>query len=275
MSKHKPALPERLYYRLADAAQILGCSADDLLHYGACGYLEVCAAADDLFAQGIDWDELAGEDKGDGKGEIVSFPVSRVFRWFDLFALSARQIGGIEKFSECECSSSVALYRLTDGVLLPVTIVGGVAQAGAPSSTDESIFPNSYFDLSESPPVNGQLLGEPIKITASDLWVRTEELRRFQKEGSSHVRTDPELPLNFKKPHGNAERFACNRESVLKAALYVKANFPDLCGATNTKWAEAIDAKAPLFWPETGCPPLKTDAIERLLGECLKLPDGK
>lgn len=35
MSKHKPALPERLYYRLADAAQYLGCSADDLLHYGA------------------------------------------------------------------------------------------------------------------------------------------------------------------------------------------------------------------------------------------------
>lgn len=273
MSKHKPALPERLYYRLADAAQLLGCSADDLLHYGGCGYLEICASADDLFAQGIDWDELAGEDKGDGKGEIVSFPASRVFRWFDLFALSARQIGGIEKFSECKCSSSVALYRLTDGMLLPVTIDGGVAQAGAPSSTVESILPNSYFDISASPPAHGQLFGEPIKVTASDLWVRADELRRFQKEGSSHVRSDPEPPLNFKKPHGNAENNARNREAVLKAAIAVKANFPDQC-KTIRDWATAIDEKARLFWPD-GEPPLKPDTIERLLGDCMKLPDGK
>ena len=221
MSKHKPALPERLYYRLADAAQLLGCSADDLLHYGGCGYLEICASADDLFAQGIDWDELAGEDKGDGKGEIVSFPASRVFRWFDLFALSARQIGGIEKFSECKCSSSVALYRLTDGMLLPVTIDGGVAQAGAPSSTVESILPNSYFDISASPPVNGQLFGEPIKVAASDLWVRADELRRFKTEGSSHVRSDPPMSDIQEKPIGPTER---NKMLAIIAALCQEAD---------------------------------------------------
>lgn len=111
-------------------------------------------------------------------------------------------------------------------------------------------------------------------IVMADLWVRTEELRRFQKEGSSHVRTDPELPLNFKKPHGNAENHARNREAVLRAAIAVKANSPDLCGKTNRDWAKAIDEKALLFWPD-GEPPLKLETIERLLGECLKLPDGK
>ncbi len=272
MSKHKPALPERLYYRLADAAQFLECSSDDLLHYGACGYLEICAAADDLFAQGIGWDELAGEDNGDGKGGIVSFPASRVFRWFDLFALSARQIGGIEKFSECKCSSSLALYRLTNGGLLHVAI-DGIAQSGPLPIDEKCVFPDSRFDISASPPVDGQLFGEPIRVTATDLWVRTEELRRFQNEGSSHVRTDPELPLNYKKPHGNAENHARNREAVLRVAIAVKANFPDLC-KTNRSWANAIDERAWRFWPE-GEPPLALDTIERLLGDCMKLPDGK
>ncbi|MFO1384763.1 MAG: hypothetical protein U1F55_01005 [Chitinivorax sp.] len=63
MSKHKPALPERLYYRLADAANYLGCSADDLLHYGACGYLEICASADSI-AQGLLFDTPADYTEG-------------------------------------------------------------------------------------------------------------------------------------------------------------------------------------------------------------------
>lgn len=47
------------------------------------------------------------------------------------------------------------------------------------------------FALSVTPPSKGEMLsGDPVRVTASDLWVRTEELRRFQKEGSSHVRGD-------------------------------------------------------------------------------------
>lgn len=219
MSKHKPALPERLYYRLADAAQLLGCSADDLLHYGGCGYLEILASADDLFASGFSWEEVAVEDKGDGKGGIVSFPHSRVFRWFDFFALSARQVGGIEKFSECECTTSRAIYRLAGGELLPVNLKGDTVQAGTVVIEDGE-FLSDYFDLSASPPVGGQLFGEPIKVTASDLWVRAEELRRFQKEGSSHVRTDPPMPDIQEKPIGQTER---NKTLAIIAALCKEA----------------------------------------------------
>ena len=130
------------------------------------------------------------------------------------------------------------------------------------------------FALSVTPPSKGGVLsGDPARVAVSDLWVRADELRRFQNEGSSHVRTDPELPLNFKKPHGNAEKHALNREAVLKAAIAVKANFPDLC-KTIRDWAKAIDEKARLFWPD-GEPPLKLDTIERLIGESLKLPDGE
>ena len=271
MSKHKPALPERLYYRLADAAEWLTkqgnkCTADDLLHFGACGYLEICASADNLFAQGLLFDTPADYTEGRIKGEPQFSPGGGVFGLFDFFAVSAWKIGLIERLTECKCDSSAFIYRRSTKGLLQVAFDGR-------NQREDDSRPG-VFALSVTPPSKGGVLsGDPARVAVSDLWVRADELRRFQNEGSSHVRTDPELPLNFKKPHGNAEKHAINREAVLRAAMAVNANFPDLC-KTIRDWAKAIDEKARLFWPD-GEPPLKLDTIERLIGESLKLPDGE
>ena len=269
MSKHKPALPERLYCRLADAAQFLGCSADDLLHYGACGYLEIIAAANDVWAQKHLFDEL--ED-----GTPFSSPSDIPTQAFGFFSLSAVKLACIERSGECRVSGAMNAYMLTRSGLL-----AGISELFEDDDCRHGgEQPSEFFTISARHPdqenlsEQEHLSDDSIKVVAADLWVRTEELRRFQKEGSSHVLDEPELPPDNKKPHGNTENNARNRESVLMAAIAVKTKFPDQCG-TYRDWAETIDAKAPLFWPETGSPPLKPETIERLLGESHKPINGK
>ncbi|EFV4531334.1 hypothetical protein HQS73_004009 [Salmonella enterica] len=69
-----------------------------------------------------------------------------------------------------------------------------------------------------------------------------------------------------RKPHV-AEMHARKRESVLKAAIYIKVNHPDLCG-NNTKWAEAISDHAYKFWDDGKCP-LSLEVTAKLLGKAL------
>ena len=267
MSKHKPALPERLYYRLADAAQFLGCSADDLLHYGVCGYIELLAAIDFYWATGTDYDYRA-------ESHFVSTSPFNNFNFFSLYAATLRLL---EYKGAAYTGTAKALYKAWKGSVYRAELDSNRSVRLTEDIARHESQSDFSWQLSKTPreEIASIISGEKewIKITHSDLWVRTAELHRFQKEGSSHVRTDPELPLNFKKPHGNAEKHALNREAVLKAAIAVKANFPDLC-KTIRDWAKAIDEKARLFWPD-GEPPLKLDTIERLIGESLKLPDGE
>ena len=250
MSKHKPALPERLYYRLADAANYLGCSADDLLHYGACGYIELCASSNQAIWLKEMFDD---DDEGWGPTQIGETKLA------SFIGLHRSSVARIEISGSDEIGFAWVAYQRAKGKLLPI-------------SRSVEHFAPTYFDICLGDPSGAN--GIYLDVSPANLWVRTEELRRFQAEQSSHVIDDPELPPDNKKPHGNAEKNARNRESVLRAAMAVKANFPDQCG-TYRDWAETIDAKAPFFWPETGSPPLKPETIERLLSECHKLPDGK
>lgn len=71
------------------------------------------------------------------------------------------------------------------------------------------------------------------------------------------------------KPHGNALRNNKVREEVLEFALYVIKKFPDQCESA-AKWAQTIDEKAQLKWPDTAEPPLARATIEKLLGKALK-----
>ena len=164
MSKHKPALPERLYYRLADAAQLLGCSADDLLHYGGCGYLEIVAAANDIWVQKHLFDEL--ED-----GTPFSSPSDIPTQAFDFFSLSAMKIARIERGGECRVSGAMNAYMLTQAGLL----------AGIPDHLENNgcrhgeAEPSEFFTISVCNPdrdnVSEQehLSDDSVKVVAADL----------------------------------------------------------------------------------------------------------
>ena len=241
MSKPKPALPERLYYRLADAANYLGCSADDLLHLGVQGNIEIMADACMIDALGCDTDPCNEHADYYATPPIISLAFVSLYP---------------ETLLEIEVAGKTFATSRAWKVL---KFING--ELGEPVPYKDY----KYFEIFSC------LDREPCTFTANDLWVLSSEVKRaLSRESASYI---PRAELE-RKPHGNAERFACNRESVLKAAMAVKANFPDLCG-TYRDWAETIDAKAPFFWPETGIPPLKPETIERLLSDSHKLPDGK
>lgn len=101
----------------------------------------------------------------------------------------------------------------------------------------------------------------------SVLVLRTEVLREFEQ-----LMFDNDTGKNTAtKVHGNAERYAANREQVLGAAFAVLAKWPEECRDTKgdpvaSKIASMIDTKAKLFWPDAQ-PPLATDSIAEHLRE--------
>ena len=115
------------------------------------------------------------------------------------------------------------------------------------------------------------------KTTVDHLFITRKELVRLMNGlpqdpatlARNKITTEP-LP---RIEHGNTAGNAKINETILKAAIYCKEKWADKCGDTNTKWAEVIDAKADLFWPDRGMPPRSVDRIERLLGEARRFGD--
>jgi hypothetical protein len=104
----------------------------------------------------------------------------------------------------------------------------------------------------------------------SILVVRTDALREFEQ-----LISDSEVEHNkTTKSNGYKERHAQNREQVLGAAFAVLAKWPDECRDARgepvaSKIANLIEAKANLFWPNTG-PPLAVDSIADHLRDWIK-----
>jgi hypothetical protein len=187
MSKHKPALPERLYYRLADAAQIVGCSRDDLLHYGARGYLEVITRSPYCWARGNEFDY----DEG------LPFFTTQPYVGFHFCALFPRVLCEIEVNGVALYDSARDLYKFVNGRLSRGMSENGFVHfpAEVANRNPESAF---YWIISKERVDVAMPLDQrgfhDIEVRMDDLWVRAEELRRFQIDGSSHVQSDPPMP---------------------------------------------------------------------------------
>lgn len=107
------------------------------------------------------------------------------------------------------------------------------------------------------------------QVNMSDLVITAETMEGicgFEK----NERIKNSMPSIFEGSH-TKEYFAAKRESVLKAAIYMKVNHPELC-SNNTKWASAIHDHAHKFWL-SGEPPLSQKVISELLGKALS-PDN-
>lgn len=213
MSKHKPALPERLYYRLADAAQIVGCSRDDLLHYGARGYLEVITRSPYCWARGNEFDY----DEG------LPFFTTQPYVGFHFCALFPRVLCEIEVNGVALYDSARDLYKFVNGRLSRGMSENGFVHFPAEVATrnPESAF---YWIISKERVDVAMPLDQrgfhDIEVRMDDLWVRAEELRRFQIDGSSHVQSDPPMSDIQEKPIGPTER---NKMLAIMAALCKEA----------------------------------------------------
>lgn len=99
-------------------------------------------------------------------------------------------------------------------------------------------------------------------ITSGELMVKNSYINQTRSSNSTVEKKH--------KPHGNAERFAANRELVLKVAIYAKIKWPEEC-STAKGWAEVILDQEWTLFGEKGCP-LEVNTIERLLGSAMNKP---
>ncbi|MGL6147950.1 MAG: hypothetical protein ACRC1V_05710 [Plesiomonas sp.] len=123
-----------------------------------------------------------------------------------------------------------------------------------PSTLDES----SFIAL---------IAHENRQVELSDLVITSETINSICGDIKQN-RVRRVAPSIFDGSH-TKEYHAAKRESVLKAAIYMKVNHPELC-INNTKWAEAISDNAYKFWGD-GETPLSIKSISELLGKALSL----
>lgn len=253
-------LPDRQYYSLDQAASYLrrhGASddidADYLLHLGATARINlyvVCRS---------EWHFTTNQMFfGKNYGDMYLDPELRqyVFSPEGLIVLFRRDCLEIEQTGKLT-THVVDSWLFTDNL-----------------AVDDERFSAVWLDGDTRKPVCYWLRvnddSSPPEITAKMLVVTHDELLRLI--GGKEPTVLPAAgPVQTSAPHGNAERFAVNRESVFKAAIACKENYPGECSDAE-KWAACIDEKAQLFWPETRCPPLESSVIVKLLREVVKLP---
>ncbi|MCQ8234100.1 hypothetical protein [Pectobacterium carotovorum] len=250
----KSNLPERDYYPLDVVAKKLGCEIRDLFHFASRGYLTISLMMpvfvgarisvhgdmtlnllSDVHLEEIDDKKTVDEVKITNLASMYDVSVSSEYEG----ALSATigglwdlNMGGAEMF-ECFGFSTTK----TIGAIYPTGL-------------DINVSFYAHFESDKA------------KIKSEYLFVTKDNLSLFcEEEITVHTQ-------NKERPH-ITEYHSKKRESVLKAAIYMKVNHPELC-INNTKWAEAISDHAHKFW-ETGEPPLAMDTIADLLGKAVSV----
>lgn len=282
------------YFRINRAAEILKCTSDDILHFGAMGNASIMAP---VISGGIfQWP--VGID-GIGFDEIEE-PFKREFGFADRVFLSMTDLAKIEAigwtvpnhFSSPSAAQEVIDYLQTwisapseqpDEIISQREEAGVVVETWVlshlkPWKPDSELTSLREIGLYAPWHAVHPLQKEANRTTINQLFISKEELSRLinrqPQDNVALARKKKATEKNSGQVNGHVERHASIRESILKAAIYCKAEWPDQCGESNRSWAEQIDAKAPLFWPK-GEPPLSRERIERLLGEAVKLPNNK
>ena len=289
------------YFRISKAANILGCTPDDLLHLGVNCKVEIMAP---VLAEGIYLWAIRGE--ASGYPEIVDdvkkyFDASQrvILSQFDLAKIEAigwatptrfyapTQSHEIDKILRMCAPDDLDGYEPNDMISIATNERGRltlslkyspVSFLKLTNTTQVSRRVRSYFmpwcsereteQISEKTTIDHLFISkkEVIRLVAG-IQLDNESIERLRNPGEPSLR-----PV-----HGNTENNANNRVQVLKAAIYCARKWPDLCKGSNAQWADTIvlPKNVDLFWPKKRKSPLKKEMIARLLGEALRYGDQK
>lgn len=256
MSENKIiSLPERDYYPLNKASEILKCDIQDIYHFAARGHLTISLMMPFYVCARV-------SVHGDMKLNVLSD--------IDLERIDKEQIIDEVKLTNLATIYDVSISSEYDGCL--AATIGGVWDLNmgaaemlecfgyATTKTIGAVYPTG---LTNSIDFYAHFESETVKIKDEYLCITKENISYvLGGEESAFVKRE------VQRPH-LTEYHAKKRESVLKAALYMKVHHPDLC-INNTKWAESINEHAHKFW-ENGEPPLAVDTICDLLGKSLSV----
>lgn len=284
------------YFRIGKAAEMLGCTADDLLHMGVNYRVEIMAP---VLLEGVY--EWAINPLSSGYPEIIG-PVRQYFDAAERVILSWTDLAKIEgigwsiptffyappKAKEIDELLLGCLPQSLDGFELNDVMTisrneGGVLISSVTYSPMKLVRPDEELIARRKTQYLAAWYQEKSseenskKTTIDHLFISRKELERLRIGQPNDASSKPDRGQVFKAPHGNIERFAAKREPVLKAAIYCIANYHEQCigssGVLATRLATLIDEKAALFWPVDGLPPLARQTIEEMLREALNYPD--
>jgi hypothetical protein len=272
------------YFRINKAAEILGCTTEDLLHMGVIGKAEILAP---VVSVGIfEWPRGMNGLPFDE----IDTPVQREFDATDRVILSKKDLAKIEAIGWTIPSFFFSPSKAREVVKYAQTWMGlDIVEDSRVISTTKDEFGNITGETivlhqkpwepdSESLPFREmgfytpwyavkQLKKNADRTTIAHLFISHKELERIKENKPQDNATVQHEPQEHKPAHGNVEWNAKRRESVLQAAIYCKIHYPEEC-SNNRLWAEKIETSAMRFWPEGGGElPLSTDMIERLLGQ--------
>ena len=289
------------YCKLDRAARLLHCEVGDLIHLGKILAIEI------LFDTGaIKLNEfvlypkpqITEEERQEEEEYNIKWRVDRItpytfyheninegyFVVQGLWPISIDTIHILEKDNEID-KKSISISAVDKGHLVEndMAIFFSLSNAEPCAGQDYGFISNS--DLEKGADLFS-------KVSINDFLIGSSDLKKIHSailsgESLPNMYNDSDIAKQAKKsemkeqrlsiPHHSAERFASYREEILAAAIYVKHNFPNLCGTSNAEWARAIDTKSSLFWPELGEPPVEIKKIELILGSAVNegLPHKK
>lgn len=277
------------YFRISKAAELLGCTAEELLHLGVNYQIEIMAP---VFSEGIyKW---AIEPESVGFPEIIG-PVELYFNASDRVLLSREDLAKIEAIGWAIPTFFYAPSKAQefDDLLLSVSVPAALNKL-APKNTatisrrkadalissitfsptkllksDNELIPirkEHYYSAWYS---DTESIVCPEKTTISSLFISKKELERLN---SGQSMGDANLPRRwpiFREPSKHDERHASKRESILVAAIYCKKKWPEKCKKI-PGWVATIENNQELFWTDKDEPLREHGGIMRLLSAAMK-----
>lgn len=265
-------MPLREYYPVTRAAELLECKVEDLLHWASIGAIKLY----------IEFDEGNGYVKfHDNSDEIQyinsAYPVTDgPFLIHHIYLNENRTTQDFFKKIPPEPLENFIPCLFKGFLALPHEFFGYSRLYEASLSLGAFwLSPNSKMIISFE-------TDEYITPEINDIYLMKSDFMKLSIKKSKKDKEDDkaiELPNYYnggvERPgakssdSGNkknvAEYHAQKRESVLKAAIYMMLNHPELC-ENNSKWAEAINEYAHKFWDDGKCP-LSEKVVAGLLGK--------
>ncbi len=277
------------YFRISKAAELLGCTAEELLHLGVNYQIEILAP---VFSEGIyRW---AIEHELAGFPEIVG-PVEHYFNASDRVLLSREDLAKIEavgwaiptffyapskaqEFDDLLLNARVpaALNKLAPEGTFTIsrhradTLISSITYSPTQLlKPDSELIPTRKAHYYSAWYSDTELAVCPEKTTITNLFISKVELERLNSGQSTG---DANVPIRrpiFVEPNKHVERHAADRESILVAAIYCKKEWPENCKEISD-WARTIELNAKLFWPVDMKPPREPDGVIDLLRAATK-----
>lgn len=291
------------FFRLGKAAELLECSADELLHLGATGRLEIVApiVAPGEFAWPVENESVAFIEIDepfvryfDASSRVALFPsdLAKIeavgwavpWRFYapnisrEIIAQAPRTfedslVTRNEKRVQRDTNANRSLAQFIKKQSGKDFEENSDVDFPFPRDSTLALLEKGTRDLRESGFYSAWMRTDAVdedapKTTIEHLFISHQELVRL-RDGlpQTHVLPDAELKAVPERVHGNTERNSKNRFEILFAAVWLSRKTIKEVVGSGKEWAQQIDIRIWEIWPDKR--PMALATIEDLLEDVL------